>query len=184
MVSLKRFSFVGYSGLPTLLTDPVFHREDAKNAKSLTLRSAAVPRIDGGTVGDLAIAAHRCEARQLRTQASVVAILPPGRRARGASVPPYLDEGIFRSTTGQDERRGLRSSRAQTGGQGNGDECSHSETLSCPPGPGRRPTAGTSPVLKLGWGFFAPPIVSAFICVICGFSCDGCVAFAFFASLR
>ena len=48
--------------------------------------------IDGGTVGDLSITAHRWEARQLRMQASVVAALPAGRRAWGASVPPHFDQ--------------------------------------------------------------------------------------------
>jgi hypothetical protein len=37
MISLKRFALVGSLGLPTLPTDPVFHRKDAKNAKSLSL---------------------------------------------------------------------------------------------------------------------------------------------------
>jgi hypothetical protein len=44
----------------------------------------------GGNAGDLSIAAYRWEARQLRMQASVVAELPTGRRADGASVPPDL----------------------------------------------------------------------------------------------
>jgi len=183
MVSLKRFSLVGSLGSPTLPTDPVFHRKDAKNAKSLTLHSAAVPRIDGGTVDDLAIAAHRCEARQLRTQASVVAILPPGRRARGASVPPRL-EGV--AAIRQQPGTGGEVCAPQSAGRRIGPSrrtLAFGATVRSG-GPGRRPTVGTSPVLKLGWGFSAPPIVSAFICVICGFSCDGCVAFAFFASLR
>ena len=37
---------------------------------------------------DLTIAAFRWEARLLRTRAFVAAMLPTGRRARGASVPP------------------------------------------------------------------------------------------------
>ena len=53
---------------------------------------AAVPRIDGGNVGDLAIADYRLEARQLRTRAFVAAMLPTGRRARGASIPPALSQ--------------------------------------------------------------------------------------------
>ena len=40
-------------------------------------------------IGDLTIAGHRWKARLLRTQAFVAAMLPTGRRALGASVPPH-----------------------------------------------------------------------------------------------
>ena len=58
------------------------NRKDAKNAKNLW-------QIDGGNAGDLTIAC-RWEAGLLRTRAFVAAMLPTGRRARGASVPPYF----------------------------------------------------------------------------------------------
>jgi len=71
------------SGPPTHRRKPQITQMNADE-----IPDGAVPRMDGGTVGDLAIADHRLEAHQLRTPASVVAMLPTGRRARGASIPP------------------------------------------------------------------------------------------------
>jgi hypothetical protein len=51
-----------------------------------------MPAIDGGTVGDLTIAAHRWHVRPLQARALVAAKRPTGRRARGASVPPDLSQ--------------------------------------------------------------------------------------------
>ena len=126
-----------------------------------------MPRIDGGTGGDLTIADHRVEARQLRTQASVVAVLPPGRRARGASIPPHSSPvwkgGAVHPATEDEEWRGLRSQRAQAAGPGHRDDRSRSERWHDPAVPGRRSTsAGTSPRARVSGA------VICVICVICG----------------
>jgi hypothetical protein len=72
-------------------TYPLFLNAKAQRTQSGYRRSDAfVPVIDGGTVADLKIADRRWEARQLRTQASVAAAFPTGRRASGASVPPFI----------------------------------------------------------------------------------------------
>jgi len=145
------------------------------------LSDAAVSRIDGGNVGDLAIAAHRWKARLLRTRAFVANGPPTGRRARGASVPPHPSPvskgGAIHSATEDEERRGLRSSRVQAAGPGYGDDRSLSERYPGPAVPGRCPTtAGTSPV------FESRERPSVCICVICGQIAMGgrrCDAFVF-----
>ena len=135
---------------------------------------AVAPRSDGGTVGDLAIADHREKARQLRTQASVVVALSPGRRAQGASVPPVLsqigrDPGPSLPLNREEEWRGLRSSRARAAGSGHRDERSRLERRPGPAVAGRRSTAGTSPCARVS----RTPI-----CVICehiGFAMPSCL---------
>ena len=53
-------------------------------------RERGCPEWSGGSAGDPMIAGIQCEARPIRTQAFVSDGLRPGRRAKGASVPPWL----------------------------------------------------------------------------------------------
>jgi len=106
-------------------------------------------------IGDLTIAAHRWNARLLRTQAFVAAMLPTGRRARGASVPPHPFHQLWMA------RPAL--SRAQAAGQDIRDGRSRPERLSGPAVPDRRSTtAGTSPRVRVS------RTAICVICVICG----------------
>jgi len=124
--------------------------------------------IDGGTFGDLTIAAHRWEARLLRTRAFVAAVLPTGRRAQGASVPPRHSPVSNRIRFSHHQR--MRSGEAcalrerrPLGRDIAPDACVRSD---CP--------AQRSPVVvrrRTGPRYVLESHMrpSAFICVICGF---------------
>jgi len=142
--------------------------------------------IDGGTGGDLTIAASRREARLLRTQAFVTAALPPGTTCPGrvGSACPFSffeRRGAVHPATNDEEWRGLRSSRAQAAGWGLRDDRLRSEWCPRHAVPDRRPTtAGTSPCARV-----SGMAICVYLRDLRFLRCvGGLCAFAFLASLR
>jgi len=122
-------------------------------------------------VGDLTIAARLWEADQLRTQASVAAVFPTDRRARGAPVPPHFHQTGRRVPPNHEKRGGVaRPALSERGPLG------HTPVTIARDRIWRmsqrslavvRRRSGPRHVLESrGW-------LSAFICVICGFSVCG-----------
>jgi len=113
------------------------------------LLDAAVPRIAGGAAGDLTIAAPGgkpvCSERERSSQPFIPPADAPGARRFRLAPLLFLMGGAVHPPTGDEEWRGLRSSRAQAAGTGHCDERVRSERWPLPAVPGcRSTTAGTS----------------------------------------
>ncbi len=118
-------------------------RGGAETQRVRCQREYGCPEWSGGNADDPVIAGSRCEARLLRTRAFVPDDLRPGRRARGASVPPWsclLEREILINVRG--EACALRECRPL--GQVAGDERLRSEQSLDSAVAGRHLTAGTS----------------------------------------